>query len=121
MNDSKELRSWFVARLWLDKGELAEDADNIQKLENYVKRLDPSVETVEIGWKTLSDTRYLLFKTCRPMPTEEIYSKSASNTPELKDLQAVRIFQSLTDFDTEEKVVEYTRRYLIDDEANLKH
>ena len=121
MNDSKELRSWFVAYLVLDKGELSEYADITPKLEEYVKRLDPSFEIVEIGWKTLSNCRYLLFKTSKPMPTEEIYDKGASRTPEVKGLEAVRIFPSLSDFDTENKVVKCLRRSLLNDESNVIH
>lgn len=113
MNRIMEPGSWFAGYMLLDKGELADIADNILKLEEYVKRLDPSVEKVEIGWKTLRNSRYLLFKTSKPTPVEELHTKTLSRTPELRGLSAIYVYPSNPDLDTEEKSVSIARKNLI--------
>lgn len=118
MDNLKELRIWFVACLALNKGELADVNDVMPKLKDYLKKLDASVEIIELLWKTLGNHIYLFFKTNKPMPTEEIYFKSNSITFKLKGLKAAHTFPSIADFVTEEKVGEYVRRCIINYESS---
>ena len=112
MDSLDEPYSWFVGYMMLDEGELANISDNVPDLEEYVRRLG-DVETVEIGSKTLRNSRYFMFKLKSPVDIQTLYVQSFIKTPELRGLTSIKVTSSVPHLSTEQQSVEHARRNLL--------